>query len=204
MWLLLEGSAGLNAKLCDQRTSQISTSTPKRAQYAPHQRTRPNYVETKQLATLLDTSLPIPEGRKRRIQKIIGTFLYYDPDMDCIMLPALNKLADQQSSPTKNAEAAITNFLDYAATNQYAIIQYKARYMILHISSDASYLSNTRACSCTGWHYYLISLPTDLKKSPNLPPPANGPIHTEWRILKHAVASTAKEEVGGLFQNGQT
>ena len=49
--------------------------TPKRAQYAPHQWTRPNYGATKQLATPLDNSPPIPEERKRRIQKIIGTFL---------------------------------------------------------------------------------------------------------------------------------
>ena len=49
--------------------------TPKRAQYSPHQWTRPNYGATKQLANPLDTSPPIPEDRKRRIQKIIETFL---------------------------------------------------------------------------------------------------------------------------------
>ena len=47
--------------------------TPKRAQYAPHQWTRPNYEATKQLAIPLDTSPPIPEEQKRRIQQIIGT-----------------------------------------------------------------------------------------------------------------------------------
>ena len=29
------------------------------------------------------------------------------------------------------------------------------------------------------------------QKNPNLPPPENGPIHTECRILKHVVAYTA-------------
>ena len=38
-------------------------------------------------------------------------------------------------------EAEITHFLDYAATNMSAIIQYKASNMILHIGSDTSYLS---------------------------------------------------------------
>ena len=76
--------------------------------------------------------------------------------------------------------------------------------MITHIDSDASYLSDPRARSRTGGHYFLRSLPTDPEKSPNLPPPANGPIHTECRILKHVVASAAKAEVGGLFHNGQT
>ena len=53
-------------------------------------------------------------------------------------------------------------------------------------------------------HYYLSSLPTDPKKSPNLPPPVNAPIHMECRILKHVVESAAESEVGGLFHNGQT
>ena len=60
--------------------------------------------------------------RKRRIQKIIETFLYYDRAVYCTMLPAFNTLTEQQSSPTKNTEAAITHFLDYAATNPSAII----------------------------------------------------------------------------------
>ena len=98
---------------------------PKRTQYAPHQWTRPNYGATKQLATPLDTSAPIPEEQKRRIQKYIVTFLYYACAMYCTMLPDLNKLSGQQSSLTKDIEAAITHFLDYAATNPSAIIQYK-------------------------------------------------------------------------------
>ena len=108
--------------------------TPKRAQYAPHQWTRPNYGATKQLATPLYTSPSIPEEQKRRIQKIIGTFLYYVRAVDFNMLPALNTLAEQQSSPTKNTEAAITHFLDYAATNPSAIIQYKAINVKYHIT----------------------------------------------------------------------
>ena len=75
---------------------------------------------------------------------------------------------------------------------------------MLQIESDASYLSEPRACIHTGGHYYLISLPTDPEKSPNLPPPENGPIHTECIILKNVVASAAEAEFGGLFHNGQT
>ena len=63
------------------------------------------------------------------------------------MLPSHNKLAEQQSSPTKNTEASITQFLDYAATNPSAIIQYKSSDTIIHIDIDASYLSEPRACS---------------------------------------------------------
>ena len=67
--------------------------TPNCAQYTPHQWTRPNYGAKKQLATPLDTSSPVPEEQKRRIQHIIGTLLYYDRAMDCTMLPDLNTIS---------------------------------------------------------------------------------------------------------------
>ena len=102
--------------------------TPKRAQYAPDQWMHPNYCATKQLATPLDTSPPIPEGKKRTRKQIIGSLLYYAHTMDCTMLPTNNTLAEQQSSPNKNTESAIIHFLEYAATNMSAIIQYKDSY----------------------------------------------------------------------------
>ena len=76
--------------------------------------------------------------------------------------------------------------------------------MIFHIGSDASYLSVTWSNSHNEGNYYLIALPTNLEKSPNLPPPENGPILMKCRILKHMLASAAKAEVGILLHNGQT
>ena len=127
--------------------------TPKCSQYAPHQWTRSNYGATKKITTPLGTPPPIPEEKNCRIQQNIGTFLYYARAVDCTMLPALNTLAEQQSSTTKNTEAETTNLLDYAATSLSATIQYKSSNMILHIDGDASYLSYPRACSRTGGHY---------------------------------------------------
>ena len=120
------------------------------------------------------------------------------------MLPSLNTISEQQANPAQNTEAAITHFRDYAATNPSTIVQYKDIYMIIRIDSDASYLSKPRARSHTGVHYYLRLLPDDPAKDPNFPPPSNGKIHTEFRILKYVVASVAKSEVGGLICNGQT
>ena len=122
MGLLQEGSAGINAKLCDQSTPQISTPYPKACPICTPSMDAPKLWSKKQLATPLDTSLPIPEERKRRIQQIIGTLIYYALTVDCTVIPPLNALAEKQPSPTKNAEAAITHFLDYAATNPSAII----------------------------------------------------------------------------------
>ena len=124
--------------------------------------------------------------------------------MDFTMPPALNTIVDQQSNPNHNTEAAITQFLDYEATNLSAIVHYKSSDMIIHIDSDASYLSEILPHRRTGGEYYLNLIPSDPEKAPNLPPPANVPIHTECRILKHVVISASKEEVEGLFHNGQT
>ena len=198
------GSPSLNTKLCDQSTPQILTSHPKSFPICTPSMDTPKLWSNKITRNSLYTSPPIPEEQKRRIQKIIGTFIYYARDVDCTILPAINTLSEQQSSPTKNMEAAITHFLEYASTNPSVIIQYKASDMTLHIDNDASYPSEPRARSRTWGHFYLSSLPTDPKKYPNLPPPANGPIHTVCRILKHVVASAAEEEVGGLFHNGKT
>ena len=140
---------------------QFQHPTLKRVQYATHQWTRPNYGATKQLETLLDPSPTIPEEQKLLIQQIIGTLFYYARDVDCNIIPAFNRLAEQQSNPTKNDEYAITKFLDYAATNPSAIIQYKYIDMIFHIDSDAPYLSEPWARSRTGLHYCMRSLPTN-------------------------------------------
>ena len=71
------------------------------------------------------------------------------------MLPALNTIWEQQSKPTKNNEAAMTQFIDYTETNPSATIQYKSSNMIICIDSDTSYLSEPRAHSRTGEYNYL-------------------------------------------------
>ena len=66
---------------------------PRRSQYAPHQCTRPKYGATNQLVTPLDNSPLIPEERKRRIQQIVGTFLYYAGVVYCAIIPDPNTIA---------------------------------------------------------------------------------------------------------------
>ena len=108
----------------------------------------------------------------------MGTFLYYARAVECTMIPALNTISEKQSNPTNNTKSAITQFLEYAATNPPTIFQYKSRDMILHIDSDESYLSEPRACRRTGGNYCLSLIPVHPEKYPNLPSPANEQIHT--------------------------
>ena len=71
----------------------------------------------------MDNSPPIPEEQKCKIQLFLRKILCYARAVDCDMLPALNKISEKQSNLTKNNEAEITQFLEYAAINPSTIIQ---------------------------------------------------------------------------------
>ena len=133
----------------------------------------------------------------------MGNLLCYSCAVELAILPALNRISEQQENPTQNNVAKIKHFLDYAATNITAIVQYKYSDVLILIDSDTSYLSETWKHSRTGGHYHLSSLPDNPTKPTNLPPQANATIHTEHRIMIHVVDSVAKAECGGLFHHGK-
>ena len=73
-----------------------------------------------------------------------------------------------------------------------ATIRYYASEMMLKIHSDASYLSEVRARSCTQGHFSL---------DPFLVNTSQGKIYVHSGILKFVVASAAEAELGALFPN---
>ena len=75
--------------------------------------------------------------------------------------------------------------------------------MVLHIGSDASYISARKARSRVGGHHYLSSASTDSTNHPIKDPPPNGPLHVVRSIMKNVMASAAEADIGGLFVNGQ-
>jgi hypothetical protein len=68
------------------------------------------------------------------------------------MLVALSLLAAEQCNPTERTMEKCKQFLDYAATQEDAIITYHKSDMVLAIHSDASYLSEPRARSRATLH----------------------------------------------------
>jgi hypothetical protein len=89
----------------------------------------------------------------------------------------------------------IRQFLDYAACHQDAVVTYRASDMILAAHSDASYLSETKARSRAGGHFFL---------SENDEYPANnGAVLTISQIIKAVMSSAAEAETGALFINSQ-
>lgn len=176
---------------------------PSRAQNSPSSFARPVFGATITPPILDDTSsLLDPDGIKR-VQQIVGTLLYYARAVDPTMLVALNDIAAQQSSPTTNTLKALNHLLDYSSSNPNAIIQYIKSDMVLHIDSDASYLSLPKAKSRAAGHFYLSTKPRSIGKAPLPPPINNGPVHTVCNKLRNVMGSAAEAEIGAIYLNCQ-
>ncbi len=87
-------------------------------------------------------------------------------------------------------------FLDYAASQDEAVITYCKSDMILAVHSDASYLSEPKARSRAGGNFFLSENDKD--------PKDNGALHVVAKIIKQVMSSAAEAELGGLFINAKT
>ena len=96
---------------------------------------------------------------------------------------------------------ATVHLLNYAATHPEAVIRFHKSAMILHIHSDASYLSEPKSRSRVGGFFFLSDSDNPKPEAPL--PPLNGAIHVVSKILRNVMSSAAEAEVGGLFVNGQ-
>jgi hypothetical protein len=79
--------------------------------------------------------------------------------VDTTVLMPLNDIATEQTKVTEKTQAATSQLLDYLATHLDATIRYHASDMILHIHSDASYLSVSNARSRLSGIFFLRNKP---------------------------------------------
>jgi hypothetical protein len=120
--------------------------TPPSIPNTPSRYVTPVYGAKTQYSTK-DETPPLSATQCLTIQKVTGSVLYYARAVDPTVLMPLNDIATEQTKATENTQAATNQLLDYLATHPDATIRYHASDMILHIHSDASYLSvsNTRS-----------------------------------------------------------
>ena len=154
----------------------------------------PKYGSAAQQLVSLDQTLPLTKERQRRIQQIVGTFLYYARAVDPTMLTAINKLASQQATATEATELAAQRLLAYANTYPNASIVIKASNMQLICHSDASYLSETKSRSRAGAIFFLTNHDHTM---------INGSINCISSIIDVTVASAAEAEYAALYLAGQ-
>ena len=77
------------------------------------------------------------------------------------------------------------------ATQEEAVLTYNARNMIISVHSDTRYLSDSKAQSRAGRHFFLSSNTTI--------PANNGAILNILHIIKYVMTSATEAELAGLY-----
>jgi len=92
--------------------------------------------------------------------------------------------------------ALCKGFLDFMATQEEAVLTFRASDMILAIHSDASYLSEPKSRSRAGGHMFMAGheeIPTN-----------NGAVLNISQIIQAVMSSSTEAEIGALFINAKT
>jgi hypothetical protein len=106
------------------------------------------------------------------------------------MRHVLNEIAIASTNGTDATMAATKYFLDYAASNQDAVIRYQASDMILYVVSDAAYLVCPKARSRAGGYHYMGNKDGKL---------FNAAIFVLAKVIKNVMASAAESEYRSRF-----
>jgi hypothetical protein len=176
--------------------SKFQHDAPNHPQHTPSRYVMPVYGAKTQYATK-DETPPLTAKQCLTIKKVTGSVLYYARAVDPTVLMPLNDIATEQTKATEKAQAATNQLLDYLATHPDTTIRYHASDMILHIHSDASYLSVSNARSRLGGLFFLGN------KNPEQDT-LNGSILNVAAVIINVVASAAESEVGACFHNAQS
>jgi hypothetical protein len=100
-----------------------------------------NYVTKAQFAAPAETSAPLTESQRLKLHQVVGSLLYYAREVDPKMLIALSTLASAKAKGTSATADAMNQLLDCYATHYDAEVRYHPSYIMLQVSSNASYLS---------------------------------------------------------------
>ena len=115
---------------------------------------------------------------------MLGTFLYYARAVDPTMLVALSAIGSEQAYPTKSTMEKVDQVLEYAGSQEQAVLTLEVSDMILAFHSDASYLSESKARSRSGGHFFMSK---DVSFPPN-----NGDVLNITHIMKTFLSLSAK------------
>ena len=118
--------------------------TPTKPQDSPHKCVG-KYGDWQKLLPNPPAEKQITAEQNKRLEKLLGSLLFYGMEIDCTILTAIKSIAVAKKHGMKENIEAMTQLLDYVATHPNAAITYFERKIILHIHSDASYLSETEA-----------------------------------------------------------
>ena len=160
-------------------------------EHAPYPSAKINYGTKKQYATQASQAPPLDKHGKKFIQRVCGKFLFLGRAVDPTLLCLISAIASQSAQPTEDTMKQTTQLLDYLATQEDAVLTYQASDMKLAVHSDASYLSEPKARSRAGGHFFL-SNGADI-------PPNNGAVLNIAHIIKHVMSSATEAKLAALY-----
>ena len=120
-----------------------------------------------------------------------GKFLFLGRAVDSTLLCPISAIASQSATPTEDTLKQTKQLLDYLVTQEEAVLTFNASDMILAAHSDASYLSEPKARSRAGGHFFLSSDSTV--------PHNNGAVLNIAHIIKHIMSSATEAELAALY-----
>ncbi len=103
----------------------------------------------------------------------------------------ISTIASQSSKLTTDTMQQTLQLLDYLATQEDAVLSYHASDMVLAVHSNASYLSEPKARSRAGGHFFLSSDTTI--------PPNNGAVLNIVHIIKNVMSRGSGGSSSPLF-----
>ena len=82
----------------------------------------------------------LDENNQKRLQKIVGNFLYYAIAIDPTIFMALNLLVEVQTKPTIDTTKHPNKLLNYSVTHPDTVTEYRKTVMIIQIYLNVSYI----------------------------------------------------------------
>jgi hypothetical protein len=138
---------------------------PARPEHSPHGWNPPIYGAKTQFVSDPTPSPALSDKDVNKLQQLTGTLLYYARAVDRTIIIPINVLASEQSKATEVTADKVIKLLNYCNTHPESKIRYHASDMILHIYSDASYLSENEAKSRAGGFIYMENATKNDKNS---------------------------------------
>ncbi len=169
---------------------------PAKQQDQPYPHVKPNYGAKKQYSQEDDNTPALNKAEKKFIQEVCGVFLFLARAVAGGLLPALSSLASQQANPTEKTMVLCKQFLDFMATQEDAVLTYRASNMVLAIHSNALYLSEPESRSRAGGHMFMAGK--------DKIPINNGAVLNISQIIRAVMSSAAEAELVALFINAKT
>ena len=125
------------------------------------------------------------------IQQVCGKILSLGRAVNSTLLFPTSAITSQPATPTEEKMIQRHQLLDYIATQEDAVITYTSSDIKLAVHSDASYLSDPKASSLAGGHFFLSNEATIRQN--------NSAILNIAHIVKHVMTSAIKAELAALY-----